>query len=348
MDINSIIGGEFEYQQCGNSPLQSNCGTHTPYTFSSGRSALFHILTYCREQLKCNRVWLPDYLCHSIVDIAVKSQLELGLYHLNDSLQPSIDEMYSIDSQVGGVILIIDYFGIVDNEPIITELKQNTQLVIVKDLVQAPCSILNESSADFQFTSFRKAFAVPDGAWVVTEHPLSQPSRPPKFSEYKIAASLLKGQRQNGYYSDDIYLELFEKGEALIDGDLDADMSAFTKAHFPIDNMSRLSLIRQRNASVILAGLSDLGLKPIVMPASGSTPLFIPITLPNRDNVRKRMFASNIFLPVHWPIETNAEYSKHLVAGRRFAQEELSIIVDQRYGVKDMNRIIEMLEIAIR
>lgn len=178
---------------------------------------------------------------------------------------------------------------------------------------------------------------------------MKQPTCPPKFSEYKIAASFLKGLRGKGCFSDDIYLDLFEKGEMMIDDDVkDTDMSAFTKQHLMCLNKERQSLIRKRNASIIIDGLDNLGIKPIVRPAETSTPLFIPITIPSRDAVRKKMFASKIFLPVHWPVGNSEDYSKHLIAGKRYAQEELSIIIDQRYGAKEMVRILETLEKAIR
>ena len=69
--------------------------------------------------------------------------------------------------------------------------------------------------------------------------------------------------------------------------------------------------------------------------------MFVPIWLENRDKVRKAMFAHNIFLPVHWPIE---KCSDRLKSGALYAKHELSIIVDHRYDDQDMNRILDILE----
>ena len=70
-------------------------------------------------------------------------------------------------------------------------------------------------------------------------------------------------------------------------------------------------------------------------------PLFVPIILENRDKVRKAMFANNIFLPVHWPV---VEHQSELRRGAYMAQHELSIIIDHRFSVKDMERILDVLE----
>lgn len=50
----------------------------------------------------------------------------------------------------GGVILFIDYYGIIDNEPSIRKIKEEFNgLVVIKDLVQAPYHIDETSLADF-------------------------------------------------------------------------------------------------------------------------------------------------------------------------------------------------------
>lgn len=202
--------------------------------------------------------------------------------------------------------------------------------------------------ADFQFTSFRKSFAVPDGAWVITKHQLRQPLKTPKFAEYKIAASYLKSMRLYGDFSDEIYLDLYAKGERLVGSDIDEDMSDFTKQHISNMDWKRFSLLRKRNAKIIVDGLSTLGIHPIAIPQKASIPLFIPIALHNRDKVRQKMFDSNIFLPVHWQIDDSFSQKYKLTTGGKYAKEELSIIVNQRYGTADMTRILETLEKALK
>lgn len=341
MPDNKIIGGEFECRPQNENIPCGSCSTLSPYTYSSGRAALYHILKSCKETLAASVVYLPDYLCASIIDMVEKAEMRYEFYPLESDLLPNILNLENAVS--GGVIVIIDYFGIVDNEPLIANLKsKRSDLVIVKDLVQAPYNIDKGSKADYQFTSFRKAFAVPDGSWVLTHYKMYQPSLPSKFSEYKIAASLLKNFRTLDYYDDRIYLDLYEQGETLIDEDIDnGDMSRFTKAYLSHLDWQRMGILRRRNTKIILDGLRSLGISMLVPISETATPLFIPVYLDNRNAVRKAMFANNIFLPVHWPIE---KCGRLLHKGRDLADHELSIIVDQRYSVEDMMRILEILE----
>lgn len=347
MKVDTIIGGEFECIRTKVRPVSNN-SVFTPFTFSSGRTALYNIVTYCIEKLQCNKVILPDYLCDSIIETVEATGIAFDFYHILDNLIPDWSSI-SNKCALGGAILFIDYYGIIDNEPTIRKIKEEyDNLVVIKDLVQAPYHIDKKSSADFQFTSFRKCFAVPDGAWVITKHQIHQPTNDPKFAEYKMAASYLKSIRQYGDFGDDIYLELYSKGESLVGSQMDEDMSDFTKQNLLMMDWKRFSLLRKRNAAVVMEGLNALGITPIAKPKETSTPLFIPIALKNRDKVRRKMFESNIFLPVHWPIEESMAKKYSLTTGAKYAKEELSIIVDQRYGTADMTRILETLEKAIK
>ncbi len=346
--MNTIIGGEFEC--CSTKEQYSHCIFEKiePYTFSSGRVALYNIVMYCMKNLQCDKVILPDYLCDSIIYAIQYADLEIDFYHVTAQLLP---DWQSVSCKIhrGVVILFIDYFGIIDNEPFIKQLKQqDDKIIVIKDLVQAPYHITDNSFADFQFTSFRKAFAVPDGSWVITKFKMSQPSNPSKFAEYKIAASYLKGIRSYGYFQDEIYLDLYSKGESLVGNDMNEDMSSFSKDFICKMDWERISLLRKRNTQTIIEGLHSLGITPIAVPSQDSIPLFIPISVQNRDKVRRKMFKSNIFLPIHWSIDDCISDKYKLITGAMYAKSELSIIVDQRYGVTDMVRILETLESALK
>ena len=59
----------------------------------------------------------------------------------------------------------------------------------------------------------------------------------------------------------------------------------------------------------------------------------VPIILKNRNNIRKSLMANNIFLPVHWPINNFNASSK---LAKALSDNELSLVIDQRYSEKDM------------
>lgn len=53
------------------------------------------------------------------------------------------------------------------------------------------------------------------------------------------------------------------------------------------------------------------------------------------------MFDKNIFCPVHWPIEIDEDRQK---TGAKLSKTELSLIIDHRYSVNDMNLILKTIK----
>ena len=99
---------------------------------------------------------------------------------------------------------------------------------------------------------------------------------------------------------------------------------------------------RMENASFLHDELEKLGIKHTYNPES--VPLFIPVFLENRSEVRKKMFSNNIFTPVHWPYESD---KLNGTIKNQLYETEISLICDQRYSLEDMKRQIEVLEKCI-
>lgn len=339
---NKVIGGEFEIevkQQYQN----RNAVPDGVVTFSSGRSALYNILAYLKECRGIKSVLFPDYLCESVYQMAEKNQMGVEFYELDEQLNPRFEDVTS-KYESSKAVLLINYYGLKDCEPMIAKLQEIRQdMIVILDNVQAPYAMLEKSDADYTFSSFRKAFPVADGSWVVSKTPgLNQTQKINEFAQYKIAASYLKAIRDQQLFNDEVYLNLYHVGEEKIDDDYLTDMTQLSKNILADMEWHRWAILRRRNAEVIVEGLKQLGITPIVDVEENHVPLFVPIRIENRDRVRKAMFSNNIFLPVHWPVEV--EYKDRLKRGSDLAKHELSIIVDQRYTVGDMKQILNILE----
>ena len=98
--------------------------------------------------------------------------------------------------------------------------------------------------------------------------------------------------------------------------------------------------VRRDNAQTLYEGLE--GSVEFLFPmVEMDSPLFVPVLLrEDRDKIRRKLIEESIFCPVHWPRPQGAESNLY--------DMELSLICDQRYGRKDMNRIGECLRRAIR
>ena len=342
MAENKVIGGEFEIE-VQQSYQNRNALPEDIVTYSSGRSALYNILAYLKEKCDIKGVLFPDYLCESVYQMAEKNGLGVEFYALDEQLNPDMKDIENKYDKTKAVLLI-DYFGLKDCKPMIAQLRGiHQEMVIILDNVQSPYTMYQQTDADFTFSSFRKAFPVADGSWVISKGAsLPQYERINTFAQYKIAASCLKALREQQLFSDEVYLELYHRGEVMIDEDYRTDMTRLSKEILADMEWSRYAILRKRNAGVIVAGLKKMDIEPIIPVSDDKVPLFVPVRLENRDKVRKAMFANNVFLPVHWPVEDN--YKKQLKRGSEMAAHELSIIVDQRYSVSDMRRILSILE----
>ena len=339
-----IIGGEFDVD------LQSLKYSHSEnvcldglYKYSSGRSALYHILLDVKKRNNISKILLPDYLCSSVVIAAEKADVEVVFYPLNDKLE--LDEKHFANLyEEEYAVLFINYFGLQDLQNQVAYVRSlNKDAVIIEDDVQGFYEFQKELiGVDYKFTSLRKTFACPDGGLVKTENLLPKVNTVNKFHQYKLAGSILKSLRKPEYYDDAVYLSMFEKGESMIDDEIAEGMSDMAVDIITKTDIDRLAYIRRRNAKFICDGLESLGLNTILPVTEDKIPLFVPIYLEDRNKVRKYMFQHNCFCPVHWPLE-----GMNVKKGAEMAEHELSIIVDQRYTNADMEYILDLIAKSI-
>lgn len=308
------------------------------YTYSSGRAALYQILKFLKQEKGINHILLPDYLCSSVL-VPVKAwELDYTFFPIDEQLElepSSFAKLYKRDSAV----LVINYFGLKDLSVQIQAIRSlDENAIIIEDDVQAYYEFKKPlGDVDFKFTSLRKTFAVPDGGLVKTKYQLPKVETPNTFSQYKAAAALLKSLRE-GIFNDHIYLEMFEKGESLIDSELERGISNIAIRLFDALEVERVKIRRLNNAKYLIEQLEEMGIKPLLPLNEGQVPLFIPVILRNRDKVRKRMFQNEIFCPIHWPLD-----GMELKRGKVMAETELSLIIDQRYARKEMEEMQNIL-----
>lgn len=332
-----MIGGEFEIDLSIQRHFEPQTGT---FYYASGRTALYQILRslYSRP----SKIWMPDWLCHTMVEAAKRSGKEVVFYELSNDFLPTLEALEKSGFHDGEVLIVVNYFGLLDLVPIAKAIKeQYVQSIIIEDDVQAYWCFeeMENPYADYRFTSLRKAFAIPDGGLVKTNRPMPVVDGSNTFTPLKIKAGVMKLHRGQNGIKDEDYLALFKQGDALISKNYDSHMSAESQRLFAGTNFGQAKRQRQANAKLMLEGLESIGIKPLIDVPTDSVPLFIPIYLNNRDEVRQRMFQHEVFCPVHWPLK-----GMNVKKGKEMAEHELSLIIDQRYdfGEKDITEIIHL------
>lgn len=336
---NKVIGGEFDI----NAGLINNYqpGSFEGAIYSSGRAALYHILLDIKSRGGYSKIFLPDYLCESVLDAVNRLDFDIYFYNLDHDLtfnQQSLAGMLDSSS----ILLIINYFGGIDCSVPVKFLKEAvSSLMVIQDNVQAFFEMNKITEADYSFTSFRKTFPVPDGAWVKSlSAGLNTATQTNTFAAYKIAGGILKNVIGSGGDHDEVYLNLLKQGEDKINDNYSAAASGLSLNLMNNIIQQEAALARRQNAEYILKGLANLNITPIVNFTEEQIPLFIPVRLKKRNEIRSAFFNQNIFCPVHWPVPEGLS----LTRGLELSGSELSIVIDQRYTPADMERILTTLQ----
>lgn len=338
-----MIGGEFQIAVTDILNAQNrHFDAPDVYAYSSGRAALYQILKFLKQEEGITLVLLPDYLCSSILVQIKDLELEYKFYPIDEQLE-LIESDFSKLYTKGSAVLLINYYGLKNLSCQINFVRGiDEKAIIVEDDVQAYYEFKKPlGGVDFKFTSLRKTFAVPDGGLVKTNYHLPKVTTPNTFGQYKAAAALLKSMRE-GNFNDQIYLELFEKGESKIDSEKECCMSQIAQKLYSFMNEDHVKVRRLNNAHYLTEELKKIGIIPLLSMEEDHVPLFVPIKMSNRDEVRKALFQKEIFCPVHWPLD-----GMKIKRGEQMSKEEISLIIDQRYGRKEMDRIISIIKDSI-
>ena len=330
--MHRIIGGEFAI----NSRLLSKNEKSIELQYSSGRSVLYSILMHIKA--KSRKILLPSYLCDSITRTVIDAGWVYEFYQVDEFLHPTNDDSFSVLLKKYDAVLLINYFGVVDLKEEISRIrKENAEIYIIEDDVQAFYS-MNETLADCSFTSLRKWFPCPDGAILhanISTNIEACIKLENKWSQYKLAGNLLK--EQSDYIDDSIMLSLLDKGEELLDDGYLSPCIEASRHIFANLDLDCIAQQRKKNAYILHCELEKLGIRHLY---SGKiVPLFIPIFVENRDELRRAFFAEQIFAPKHWP-----RISDELNGMNPLYDTELSLICDQRYGAEDMLKQIGVIK----
>jgi hypothetical protein len=313
---------------------------------SCGRAALYHILMELRARGWNGRLLVPDYTCHTVPDAAAAAGVEVVPYSIALDLRPDRSALKPLLDRGDCCLLISDYFGLLPPDEDIRWVRSlSPGTLVIEDDAQAPFQ-LGRSLADYAFTSYRKAFASPDGADIRPRLPRVFDTR--RVEPFVLAwslAAVVKHAAQTSSVPDDAYLRLFGASAEEIDmrGNLDAAIS-------PVGWNAMRSVApdvaeRRRANFLALSELLDpIGVRSIVELREDSVPLVLPILINDRDDVRRRLMEKRIYCPVHWPAPWAKGRDDSM--SRELYDHELSLVVDQRYDIDDMRRVGRELEIA--
>jgi hypothetical protein len=100
-----------------------------------------------------------------------------------------------------------------------------------------------------------------------------------------------------------------------------------------------IAQIRRANYRYLAERLGDIAIFPKL--PDGVVPLGFPVRVPNRDDIRQKLFKSGIYPPVHWALGNAVP--PEFADSHRLSKEIMTLVCDQRYGQEDMRRTAELV-----
>ena len=301
----------------------------------SGRTGLSLIAEELKKDI--SNIALPDYCCGSMIAPFVSNGFNISFYNALNS------EVSVIEEKVQAV-LIMDYFGFLSDDTFrfLSHCKDNGKIIIVDATQTAFSYSKTYDLADYLVVSYRKWF---DSlcAVVYSKNGFVTPDNSAEHFSYmgkwRDAAKLKEKYLTCSCGDKQEFLTLY----ANANHELDSDYARYKASGSEISLLSKMDSsflrnVRQTNAKFLvdevkkMSKVADIELMFNEVKEE-DCPLFVPVLLNEnkRDYVRKKLIDNNIYCPVHWPIDKRYPYVDTI-----YHRKELSLICDQRYGLKEM------------
>ncbi|MEF2921523.1 MAG: hypothetical protein U0O16_03680 [Holdemanella sp.] len=278
-----------------------------------GRNALAYII----KAKKINKINVPKFMCDSNDKVLIENGVEVIYYNIGLDFKPQIKDY-------DGWLYVVNFYGQLTNEYILT-LGKNVIVDNAQAYFQRPVK-----GVDTIYTC-RKFFGVPDGAILYTDKLIEINLMDESYNRMnfllgrfeRTASEFYKDYVDNNHFFKDEPIKIMSKlTENLLHG-LDYDV---------------IKKKRTENFSYLNSKLASINKLTLKIPEGA---FMYPLYIDNGFEIRKKLQDKKIFIPTLWPAvfnlcsENDLEYD--------MAKNILPIPVDQRYGIDEMNIIINSI-----
>jgi hypothetical protein len=309
------IGGFFELE------LARGKEFHNSISLNSGRNCLEYIL----KSRKYNKIYIPYFICDTILEPIKKVNIEYSFYNIDNDFSPVFD-FHTLN--VNECFLYVNYFGL--NQDKVISLKSKIDNLII-DNTQA---FFAQPLLDIDtFYSPRKFFGVPDGGYLYTNSKLE--GKLDRDYSYNKMSHLLK---RIDVGAQDSYT-CFKDNSKKIRNNRILTMSNLTRDLLKSIDYENVKTVRRNNFKYLHSFLKDSNLLSINLKDS-EIPMIYPF-MSNNPNLRKDLIKNKIFIATYWPNVLEWVDSSSLESD--FVEKISAIPIDQRYGMSDMDVIINLI-----
>lgn len=327
----------------------------------SGRSAIGVALRYAQRHSPATRncVLLPSYLCHTIIQPCLELGVEVAFYPVGgDLLIDARDIARRIDRDTLAV-LILDYFGFQQDPALMQRLLSDfPDIHLIDDRTHTLLSDLANpdrcATGAIVVYSARKWAPFPDLGivrWPTNtageRNRLLDAGYDLRFFSTRFSALLMRS----------LFMAMpceilrrwsvasVQKSDRILDRRcVLCRPSPASQLLWLMWNWRECWDTRRRNFQFLLEHWPRKAGQPLYGCLSDEVcPLGFPVRTSNRSSLKERLIRHQVYPPVHWLLPERVDPGEFADAAR-LADEELTIPIDQRYSLADMEHIVEAAE----
>ncbi len=301
---------------------------------ANGRSGIMVLI----DRLAPAHVWMPSYLCPTMIEGVDQKKNKLRFYEVNYDLKISSTEW--IDQiQTGDLVVLIDYFGFpLDSNIAIPAKKRGAW--ILEDACQAFLSEHVGQYSDFILFSPRKSIGVPDGGIVVSccdvmfDNIESKPA--PTLWWLKMLEAAINRREFDRYGGERRWYQLFRETDTIAPCGYVAMSDLSKELLLNCFDYSQIAQRRIENYSALLCELKHIALFDNL--PEGTVPLGFPVRHQQRNHIRESLFQKQIYSPIHWPI--HGVVPEEFRESHRLSDHIMTLLCDQRYFTSDILSVV--------
>ena len=282
-----------------------------------GRNALAYII----KAKNIKKLWMPKFMCDSCDIVLSDNQVDVEYYSIGLDFKPIIKEW-------DGWLYVVNFYGQLSNE-YLSSLGKNIIVDNAQAYFQEPIP-----RVDTLYTC-RKFFGVADGAILYTDKYIEVEEQDESFGRMNFLLGRYE-RSASEFYSEYVENNHLFKNEPI------KSMSKLTENLLHGIDYEMVKKRRTQNFSNLHRKLHTINKLTLSVPDGA---FMYPLYIDNGEDVRKQLQAKKIFIPTLWPAvfnlcnEDDVEYD--------MAKNILPISVDQRYGIEDMEYIVQEIDKCI-
>lgn len=296
---------------------------------NAGRYALEYIL----KARKYRKVYLPYYICDSVLQPIERCSVAYEFYHINEQLEPVIKLQVKDDE----VVLYVNYFGLKNGfASTFCYSYKNTILDQTQAFYSEQGNIYRDKTIQCDtFYSCRKYFGVPDGAYLYTDCLLEKEiPQDESFERMTFLTKRIDRSAQEGYAD-------FHANDKALSAVGMRRMSKLTEVMMKGIDYNAKADRRIRNFHVLRKALEESNRFKWAMDY-GTVPMVYPYYVENGAELRQKLIDNQVFCARYWP--NVLEWCSPGTLEYQLAENLVCLPVDQRYGEEDMKYMIEQIK----